>query len=68
MAPFYNACWLIAVQSEETTTRISSAEETTTPIFSTLAVLILIFVLAVAVAVVGVGLAIFLVMRANSQK
>ena len=56
MAPFYNVCWLIAVQSEAPAT----------PIFSIFSVLILIFVLAVAV--VGVGLAIFLVMRANSQK
>ena len=61
MAPFFNVCWLIAVQRDP-----SDTEVTIMPFSSLFSVLILLFVLAVAV--VGIGLAIFLVMRANSQK
>ena len=61
MALFCHAGWLIAVQRDP-----SDTEVTIMPVFSLFSVLILLFVLAVAV--VGIGLAIFLVMRANSQK
>ncbi len=61
MALFCNVCWLIAVQSDP-----SDTEVTIMPFSSLFSVLILLFVLVVAV--VGIGLAIFLVMRANSQK
>ena len=58
MTPFYNVCWLIAVQSEPSAPGL---------VFSSLTMLLILIFIS-AVAVVGVGLAIFLVMRANSQK
>ncbi|MCP4479778.1 MAG: hypothetical protein GY818_16970 [Planctomycetaceae bacterium] len=62
MSPFYNVCWLIAVQNDP-----SIPDEARPMMFSSVIVL-LIGILILAVAVVGVGLAIFLVMRANSRK
>jgi len=62
MSPFYNVCWLIAVQNDP-----SIPDEARPMVFSSVIVL-LIGILILAVAVAGVGLAIFLVMRANSRK